>query len=160
MIPNILLYDQNYYRYVGLKNSPQKRSIQRTQTLHVCDLWHVIVTFSLSQELLDSRMLHCLYVSVGETPIFGCKEWFPLYQNRNNKTYLFAMRFYANPFPNMIDRTYLRPNEAESQNQKFWPHLAFWALPWLSMRWNSTYFVVEGHRVSLAVIHSPKSMSL
>ena len=45
----------------------------------------------------------------------------------------------------MIDRTYLRPNEEESQNQKFWHHLAFWALPWLSLRWNSTYFVVEGH---------------
>ena len=45
----------------------------------------------------------------------------------------------------MIDRTYLRPNQAESQNQKNWPHLAFWALLWLNLRWNSTYFVAEGH---------------
>ena len=34
-------------------NNDQQEAFRERRHLHICDLWHVIVTFSLSQELLD-----------------------------------------------------------------------------------------------------------
>ena len=55
------------------------------------------------KSLFRSKMLCCLYISVGAAPLFGSKEWFPLYQNQNNnktqgskrsfKTFMFKNKF-------------------------------------------------------------------
>ena len=53
--------------------------------LHLRPKDDVVVSILVQgKSLFESKMLRCLYVSVGETPLFGSREWFPLCQNRNN----------------------------------------------------------------------------
>ena len=74
----------NWTKQIALKGytTPKSRSCF---CLHLRPKDDVVVSILVQgRSLLGSKIQRCLYVSVGETHLFGSREWFPLCQNRNN----------------------------------------------------------------------------